>query len=89
MAARRTDPPTRVTVAVFGQGGIIGDLDFYAEQPRSFSAIALDDAEAYELSLESLHRMHDDHPTLAALLQHIVLKSLSLNAGQMELQHTM
>ena len=71
---------------MYGQGGLIGELDFFAHQPRSFSAVPLENSEVYELSRESLNAMYREQPELASLLQHVILKSLALSAGQTRLQ---
>eukprot|EP00038_Savillea_parva_P025233 m.46802 g.46802 ORF g.46802 m.46802 type:complete len:1030 (+) comp6806_c0_seq1:50-3139(+) len=65
----------------YGQGGIIGDLDFFSNAPRSFSAVAEEDSTVYALTRHDLNRLYADEPRLATMLLHVVLKSVSLNAA--------
>eukprot|EP00037_Helgoeca_nana_P017787 m.169060 g.169060 ORF g.169060 m.169060 type:complete len:1024 (-) comp24150_c0_seq1:110-3181(-) len=80
------DLPARTRMAQYGQGGLIGELDFFAHQPRSFSAVPLEDSEVYALTRTKLTTMYLEHSDLAALLQHVILKSLSLSAAQTRTQ---
>ena len=64
-----------------------GELDFFAVQPRSFTAITTstldtDQAEIYILTRREFRRMCKEEPDLASMLQNVVLKSLAMSTSQ-------
>eukprot|EP00040_Diaphanoeca_grandis_P019374 m.102250 g.102250 ORF g.102250 m.102250 type:complete len:981 (-) comp27395_c0_seq2:91-3033(-) len=79
-SAKQTQPNT--AVMQYDQGGILGELDFFAIQPRSFTATPLCMCEIYVLKRPEFVRMCTDQPLLAAILQNVVLKSLALSVTQ-------
>ena len=77
----------KLQIMQYDQGGIVGELDFFAVQPRSFTAITTstldtDQAEIYILTRGEFRRMCMEEPGLASMLQNVVLKSLAMSASQ-------
>lgn len=60
------------------EGGVIGEVDFAMGQSRSFSAECAEDSVLYCLSRARFEAMHEEAPLAAALLDRVLLKSLSL-----------
>ena len=63
-------------------GGIFGELDFFLRHPRSFSAVAsTDDCTVQVLTRDALQSMQSQASSLAAALEHALLKYLSFQVG--------
>jgi len=76
-------------------GGVFGDLDFFLERPRTFSAIARTDSILWRLSSRDLGKMSAQRPDLSTAVQRAALRSLCLSAStvfigdaeEVQLQH--
>ncbi|ETV92453.1 hypothetical protein H310_13328 [Aphanomyces invadans] len=60
------------------EGSLVGDVDFYLEQERSFTCQATSPSVVYELTRESLDRMVKSDPQLCTAIQTVFLKCMSL-----------
>ncbi|RHY33791.1 hypothetical protein DYB32_001418 [Aphanomyces invadans] len=60
------------------EGSLVGDVDFYLEQERSFTCQATSPSVVYELTRESLDRMVKSDPLLCTAIQTVFLKCMSL-----------
>ena len=59
-----------------------GELDFFLRHPRSFSAVAsTDDCTVQVLTRDALQSMQSQASSLAAALEHALLKYLSFQVG--------
>lgn len=57
-----------IVVGVYSRGALVGELALLEDAPRSESALALDHVDLILLSAQSLARMLDERPRLAARL---------------------
>lgn len=62
-------------------GGIVGELDFFLDRPRSFSARASSPGELYSFSRQAIKTMAVEDPELLLVLQAIVLRSACLTVA--------
>jgi CRP-like cAMP-binding protein len=68
-------------LARYGSGGIVGELDFYMQCPRSFFARASSLSTVAVLTRRSLRKIEQQEPRLAVALQSAVLTSLCLTVS--------
>ncbi|KAF0683474.1 Aste57867_24508 [Aphanomyces stellatus] len=60
------------------KGSLVGEVDFYLEQERSFTCKAVVPSMVYELTRASLDRMVKEDPQLCTAIQTVFLKCMSL-----------
>eukprot|EP01025_Chloroclados_australasicus_P038986 TRINITY_DN4023_c0_g1_i5.p1 TRINITY_DN4023_c0_g1~~TRINITY_DN4023_c0_g1_i5.p1 ORF type:complete len:784 (+),score=96.96 TRINITY_DN4023_c0_g1_i5:30-2354(+) len=65
----------------YGPGGVLGDLDFVIQRPRSFNAKCEIACKLYSISKEQQIAMRRSQPELLNILQSIILRSASLSAS--------
>ncbi|GAB4822722.1 hypothetical protein N2152v2_009768 [Parachlorella kessleri] len=65
----------------YGPAGIVGELDFFLERPRSFSAVCEQSGSVWRISRHSFERMAREQPQVLALLQTIILRATSLSVA--------
>ncbi|MDX1836310.1 STAS domain-containing protein [Legionella taurinensis] len=58
-------------------GTIVGEMAFYLNQPRTASVVAANDCLAYRFTAESLTKMTDEHPELAAAFHKGIVKIIA------------
>lgn len=76
--------PTALSVRLveYGPGGILGDLDFFLQRPRSFSATVKHvPCKLWRLSQASLSAMATQEPQSLLLLQSILLRASALSSS--------
>jgi SulP family sulfate permease len=64
----------------FGPGGIVGDLDFMLQRPRSYSAVCERAAVAWVLPRAGFERLAAEAPQVLVLLQTVMLRLNCLSA---------
>eukprot|EP01026_Neomeris_dumetosa_P077567 TRINITY_DN83766_c0_g1_i2.p1 TRINITY_DN83766_c0_g1~~TRINITY_DN83766_c0_g1_i2.p1 ORF type:complete len:191 (-),score=13.02 TRINITY_DN83766_c0_g1_i2:962-1534(-) len=65
----------------YGPGGVLGDMDFVIQRPRSFTAKCETDCILYSLSREQQDLMRKQSPELLNILITIILASASLSSS--------
>ncbi|DBA74396.1 hypothetical protein WJX77_006646 [Trebouxia sp. C0004] len=65
----------------YGPGGIVGELDFFLQQARSFEAVCKDSCTLLCISRTSFEQMAQQAPKLLNLLQTIILRSTCLSVA--------
>eukprot|EP01024_Parvocaulis_polyphysoides_P040132 TRINITY_DN36467_c1_g2_i1.p1 TRINITY_DN36467_c1_g2~~TRINITY_DN36467_c1_g2_i1.p1 ORF type:complete len:243 (+),score=21.01 TRINITY_DN36467_c1_g2_i1:1-729(+) len=65
----------------YGPGGVLGDMDFVIQRPRSFNAKCETPCILYSISREQQDLMRQYSPYLLNILQTIILRSASLSAS--------
>lgn len=63
----------------YNGGGVLGELDFMLNQQRTFSARAQETTVVLELTRPKLREMFEQDNKLAAGLQHLILRGLSIS----------
>ena len=59
---RKMKGPAFVELARLYNNEVVGELSFFDRQPRSASAVALNDVEVLEIAFESLEKVYQDVP---------------------------
>lgn len=77
----------RTKVLQYDQGGIIGDLDFFLQQKRSFTAEALAPCTIHSVSRSALSDMTCTTPEAASVIREVILKSAMLAINQTMLEN--
>lgn len=65
----------------YGPGSIVGELDFFLQRPRSFTAVADADGSAWRITRRAFERMAASDPASLVLLETIILRSTCLSAA--------
>uniref|UniRef100_A0A7S1UB31 STAS domain-containing protein n=1 Tax=Phaeomonas parva TaxID=124430 RepID=A0A7S1UB31_9STRA len=63
-------------------GGVAGEVGFFLCRPQDFRAVSRTHCQMWYMTRESLAKMCQKNPTLAMLLQHAILRSLSLSISE-------
>ncbi|KDO33892.1 hypothetical protein SPRG_01772 [Saprolegnia parasitica CBS 223.65] len=61
-------------------GSLVGEVDYYLHQPRSYTCQAVANSVIYEITRERMTNMVRDDPTLCTAIQTAFLKCMSLGA---------
>ncbi|PRW58410.1 sulfate transporter [Chlorella sorokiniana] len=74
-------PASTERVFKYGPGGLFGELDFFLQRPRSFTAVADRDSSAWCIDRRAFETMAKSDPSSLVLLETIVLRSTCLSAA--------
>ncbi|KAL4452289.1 hypothetical protein ABPG75_007951 [Micractinium tetrahymenae] len=74
-------PPHVPRRVKFGAGSVLGELDFFLQRTRSFSAVVEAPGSAWRISRRAFELMGERDPATLNLLQQMVLRSTSLSAA--------
>ncbi|KAL4419479.1 hypothetical protein ABPG77_008281 [Micractinium sp. CCAP 211/92] len=76
-----TQPAASERTVHYGAGALVGELDFFLQRPRSFSAEVEAAGSAWHLTRPAFESMASQDPASLVLVQQIVLRSTSLSAA--------
>ena len=66
----------RLTLAMPGQGEVVGEVSLLTEEPRNADVVAVEDLTAYALSADDFHKLVGRHPIMSVLLTDLAAKRL-------------
>lgn len=72
-----------------GPGTVFGEMGLYTPSPRSASVVTDEDSVLYELSIEDLQRMENEHPNMAMMLHRFIIALLAdrIQLSNRKVQH--
>ncbi|HAA74568.1 TPA: hypothetical protein DCE37_05560 [Candidatus Latescibacteria bacterium] len=72
----RASEGAQAEIATIGQGDVFGEMSLVTENPRSATAVTVNEVKAWRISTDSFHRHMDESPNLKAAIQKVVTERI-------------